>query len=171
MPRLDEETVERARRWCAEAGRHVDAADVQAALGGLSWDELLAVKAVLADPPPARPLGPFALVDVARGTPPDLAADRERAGRYRPEPAPPAAAAPDARARKPPPRTGRRPSGPSFVVRRARDRAPPPPPEPPPLPSLETLRAPGGRAVLERLIRRHGARRAGLAAALAQRWR
>jgi len=176
MPGLDDEAVERVRRWCAEAGRQTAPTEIHSALDGLSWDELLAVKVLLADPPPARPLGPFALADVARGAPPDLAADRERSGRYRPEaepaagtggpPAPRGAAASDTR-------PGRRPGGPSVVVRRARDRdrAPAPPPAPPPLPNLETLRAPAGRGVLERLVRRHGARRAALAAALGQRWR
>jgi hypothetical protein len=174
MPGLDEEVVERARRWCAEAGREATPTDVRAALDRLSWDELLAAKALLADPPPARPLGPFALADIARGAPPDLAADRERSGRYRPEAelerAPAAAPAP-ARPAGPTALPGRRPARPAVVVRRARDRAPPAPEVPPPLPALETLRAPAGRAVLERLLRRHGARRAALAAALAERWR
>jgi hypothetical protein len=56
-------------------------------------------------------------------------------------------------------------------VRRARDRVPATPRPPPPLPTLDALRAPGGRSVLERLVRKHGARRAALAAALAQGWR
>jgi hypothetical protein len=174
MPGLDDEVVERVRRWCAEAGRQTASPEIHAALGGLSWDELLAVKALLADPPPARPLGPFALADVARGAPPDLAADRERSGRYRPEAEREAgisAATAPRRAAPPALGSGRRPAGPSVVVRRVRDRAPVTPTRAPPLPTLETLRAPAGRGVLERLLRRHGARRAALAAALAQRWR
>ncbi len=43
------------------------------------------MRALLADPPPARPLGPAALADLARGAPPDVAAEREREGRYRAE--------------------------------------------------------------------------------------
>jgi hypothetical protein len=166
MPGLEEEVVQRVRRWCAEAGREAAPAEIRAALGALSWDEMLAVKALLADPPPARPLGPFALADIARGAPADLAADRERSGRYRPE-----IEAPPARPPGRPPRAGQRPARPTVVVRRARDRAPEVPAPAPSLPTLEALRAPAGRTVLERLVRRHGARRAALAAALAERWR
>jgi hypothetical protein len=57
------------------------------------------------------------------------------------------------------------------VIRRARDRSPEPPARPPQLPRLEDLRRPEGRAVLERLLRRHGARRAAIVAALAASWR
>ena len=39
-------------------------------LGPLGWDELLAVKAVLADPPPGRDLSPADLVALSRGAPP-----------------------------------------------------------------------------------------------------
>jgi len=167
MPELDPEILERVLRWCAEAGRQVRPEEVRAALVPLGWDELLRVRALLADPPPARPLGPLALVDLVRGTPADLAAEREREGRYRPEPAD----APDdvpapARARAgAPTRAGPRPRGPGArpaapVVHRKRDRAAPPPPRPAALPpSLEELFAPAGRALLERLVRAHGARR------------
>ncbi|HET9553667.1 MAG TPA: Fis family transcriptional regulator, partial [Anaeromyxobacteraceae bacterium] len=82
MTDLDAETVERVARWCAEAGRQTTAAEIRSALGALGWDELLAAKALLADPPPARPLGPYALADLARGVPADLAAERERSDRY-----------------------------------------------------------------------------------------
>ncbi|MFL5274199.1 MAG: Fis family transcriptional regulator, partial [Anaeromyxobacteraceae bacterium] len=98
MPEIDDELIARALRWCADAGRHATAAAVREALTPLSWDELLAARALLADPPPARPLGPLALADLARGALPDVAAEREREGRYGLEgdalPPPPAAAAP-----------------------------------------------------------------------------
>src|SRR5512142_1411640 len=45
MADLDPELLERAVRWCAEAGRHVGAAQVRRALAPLGWDELLAVRA------------------------------------------------------------------------------------------------------------------------------
>src|SRR5512140_500815 len=99
MAEIDDETVERVRRWCAEAGRQAPTAEIRAALAPLTWDEMLHAMALLADPPPARPLGPAALADLARGAPPDVAAERERGGRYRSEAealgtqAPPAAAA------------------------------------------------------------------------------
>src|SRR5512142_1939883 len=94
MPDLDPELLDRAVHWCAEAGRHVGAADVRRALAPLGWDELLAVRALLADPPPVRPLGPHALADLARGAPPDVAAEREREGRYASEAAADAGEAP-----------------------------------------------------------------------------
>ena len=91
MAELELETIERAVRWCAEAGRQTTPGEVRAALGSLGWDQLLAARALLADPPPARPLGPHALADLARGVPADLAAEREREARYpRPDETPPA---------------------------------------------------------------------------------
>jgi hypothetical protein len=170
MAEADAELAERVARWCAEAGRQTGAAQIRRALAALGWDDLLAVRALLADAPPARPLGPFALVDIARGTPPDLAAEREREGRYRPEEE--AASRADEAAPSPPraPRRkaatrGRRPR--EIVIHRARDRTPDPVPTAPEPPRVADLRRPEGRAVLERLIRRHGARRAALARALA----
>src|SRR5689334_11921409 len=106
MSDLDLELVERVTRWCAEAGRTTFFAEIDRALATLSWDELLAVRALLADPPPARPLGPFALADLARGVSAEMAAEREREGRYPSvdagaAPPPPAAApAPAPRAKK-----------------------------------------------------------------------
>ncbi len=90
MAELDAEMLERVARWCADAGRQAGAAEIRGALASLGWDELLTVRALLADPPPARPLGPHALADLARGVPADVAAERERGGRYRreDEPAP-----------------------------------------------------------------------------------
>lgn len=177
MAEIDAEVVERVRRWCAEAGRQAATAEIRSALAPLGWDELLAVKALLADPPPARPLGPHALADLARGTPADVAAEREREGRYAHErdatgaaAAAPADEEPGALPRAAPRRraASRRPA--QIVVHRARDRVAAPPPAPPPPPPLDALRAPEGRAVLERLLRERGARRAELARALAA-WR
>src|SRR5512138_1876718 len=93
MPDLDVELLERVARWCAEAGRPTVHPEIRRALGELGWDELLAVRALLADPPPAHPLGPFALADLARGVPLDAAAERERAGQYPSVPEDAAAAA------------------------------------------------------------------------------
>lgn len=163
--KLDEETLERAVRWCAEAGRQVTPAEVARALAPLSWDETLAAKALLADPPPARPLGPHALADIARGAPADVAAEREREGRYRAEDEPAREPAP------PPPRrrstaAAKRPPAP--VIRRARDRSSPAaPPASPARAPIDELRRPEGRTVLERILRRIGARRAAVASELA----
>jgi hypothetical protein len=181
MAEIEAEVVERVLRWCAEAGRQAGAGEVRAALGPLGWDELLAVKALLADPPPARPLGPHALADLARGTPADVAAEREREGRYRSEhdgaePSPgdlaPSVAAP--REPRPAPRArGRRTRTMTpFVIHRARDRVSPAaegardPRRP-----LEELLRPEGRSVLERLVRRCGTTRARLTAAMAEAYR
>ncbi|MFO0580968.1 MAG: Fis family transcriptional regulator [Anaeromyxobacter sp.] len=181
MADLDPELVERVARWCAEAGRHAGAAEIRAALGGLSWDALLHARALLADPPPARPLGPFALADLARGTPPDVAAEREREGRYLSEEAEAArdagrtagagAPAPEAPSTRKVTRTKKRGPAAQVVVRRAADRTPPPEASAPALPLLADLFEPPGRAVVERLVRRHGGRRPHLLAALAAGWR
>jgi len=174
MAEADAELLERVARWCAEAGRQAVTGDIRRALAPLGWDELLALRALLADPPPTRPLGPFALADIARGAPPDVAAERERAGRYRAEDevaATPALAAPPSPARR---RGARRPppTAAGIVIRRARDATPAAPPVPPPAPPLvDELLLPEGRALIERLVRHHGARRAALAAALAAGWR
>jgi len=168
MADLDPELLERAVRWCADAGRQAGLDEIRRALAPLTWDELLAVRALLAAPPPARPLGPHALVDLARGAPSDVAAEREREGRYSREDE---AAQPPSSAPPPSRRRGGARRGAGIVIRRARDRAPPAPPAPPSLPDLADLSRPEGRGVLERLVRRHGARRAPILAALAAGWR
>ena len=175
MAEVDAELIERVARWCAEAGRQAGTAEIRRAIAPLSWDELLALRALVADPPPTRPLGPHALADLARGAPPDIAAERERGGRYRPEPdaAPPTAPSPSPRSSRSPssPRGTRRPArGPGVVIRRARDVPSVVPHPPPALPPIDDLLRPEGRSTLERLVRAHGARRPALAAALAAGW-
>jgi hypothetical protein len=174
MVEIDAELVERVTRWCAEAGRQTGRAEIHTALAPLSWDELLALRALLADPPPARPLGPHALADLARGAPADVAAEREREGRYAREAGASAAssageAEPAAPAR--PRRAKGRPAPAEIVIHRARDRVVGPSAAPAPLPTTDALRAPEGRAVLERLVRSHGARRPAILAELAAGWR
>jgi hypothetical protein len=175
MAELELETIERAVRWCAEAGRQTTPVEVRAALGSLGWDQLLAVRALLADPPPARPLGPHALADLARGVPSDLAAEREREARYpSPAAAPPArpvaapASPPTGASRK---RNGRRSRRSQVVVRKLVAAAPPVASQPPRRPLFEELLLPAGRGELERLIRTHGGRRPRLVAAIAERHR
>jgi len=166
MAEIDPELIERALRWCAEAGRQTTAATVTSALAPLSWDELLAARALLADPPPLRPLGPFALADIARGAPADVAAERERGGRYVAESIPGPTETP---VRAP---SGRRKKArASYVVRRSGARTAAGAPPPRALPLLDELLLEEGRAVMERLLRRHGGRRARLVAALADGWR
>ena len=82
MPELDPEILARVLRWCAEAGAPTRGEAVRAALEPLSWDDLLAVKAAIADPPPRRGLGPAELVALARGA---SRAPRSRTGRPRAE--------------------------------------------------------------------------------------
>jgi len=169
---MDEELVTRALRWCAKAGCRVSAEQVRAAMVPLAWDDLVAVRALLADEPPTRPLGPMALADLARGIPAEVASTRERDGYYRSPgmpPSPPGRGGP-ARARSSVPRL--RQHGPvPPVVRSARERAAPTSIQPPPLPLLDELFASEGRAVLERLIRERGARRGQILEALGKGWR
>ncbi len=170
MAELDLETTERAVRWCAEAGRQTTAAEVRGALASLGWDQLLQARALLAGDPPARPLGPHALADLARGVPADVAAERERDGRYpRPGPAAPPIPAPapapvtPVALKKRAGRSTRR----EVVVRKASPAMAEVPPTPPRLPLIEELLLPAGRGELSRLIRRHGGRRPLLVSAIA----
>jgi hypothetical protein len=173
MADLDLELIERVARWCAEAGRQTTPAGIEAALGGLGWDELLAVRALLADPPPARPLGPHALADLARGATVDQVVDREQAGRYpAAPPARPAKPSTAAAPADPPPqekRPGKRAAKARLqvVVRKPVPPAAPAPPTPAALALLDELLLPPGRNALERLIRRHGGKRPALLGALA----
>jgi hypothetical protein len=160
MPDIDPEIVERAVRWCAESGRPAREEDVRAALSPLGWDELLAVKAVLADPPPARDLGPPDLVRLSRGSPPPHgAASVPDAPEATPSPRGPA------RGRS---RPSRAPAGPR--IRRARDRAEELPAAPSRLPLVDELFRESGRAELDRRIRRLGASRAAILSDLARGW-
>ena len=154
MPEIDREIIDRAMRWCAESGRPVHEDVVRHALGPLGWDALLAVKAILADPPPARDLSPSDLVALSRGGPPAATG----------APAPRAARKAGTRA----PRASRPVPGPR--IRRARDRVEPSTPSPAAPPSIDLLYQEAGRAVLDRMVRQHGANRTAILAALAAGW-
>jgi len=154
MPEIDREIIDRAMRWCAESGRPVHEDVVRHALGPLGWDALLAVKAILADPPPARDLSPSDLVALSRGGPP--------AGTGAPAPRAARKAGPRA------PRPLRPVPGPR--IRRARDRVEPSTPSPAAPPSIDFLYQEAGRAVLDRMVRQHGANRTAILAALAAGW-
>ncbi len=154
MPQLEREIVDRALRWCAESGRPVREDLVRRTLEPLGWDELLAVKAVLADPPPGSDLSPADLLALARGTVVPAAATKlPRASRRAP-------------ARES--RTARGPSGPR--IRRVRDRVEAVPSSPAALPPIELLFQEAGRSTLGRMVRRRGANRAGLLGELAAGW-
>jgi hypothetical protein len=170
MADLDLETVEKVVRWCAEAGRQTTPAEVRAALGGMNWDELLAARALLAEPPPLRQLGPYGLADMARGAPADVAAEREREGRYPRSPppgvAPPVSKPESARGSAAAPAGRRRGKARGSVIVRKKGPALPHP-APLPLPLLDELLLPPGRAALGQLVRAHGGRRPALLTALA----
>jgi hypothetical protein len=91
--------------FCRRAGSPAAPSEVREALALLAEDEDFRVRAVTDSEPSASPLGPFAVVDLIRGTEPPLAAERQRCGYYEvvralvveqqrttPPPAPPAAA-------------------------------------------------------------------------------
>lgn len=91
--------------FCRRAGGQASPVEIREALSVLSEDEDFRVRALTDGEPKAKPLGPWAVVDVLRGTPEDLAATRQGAGYYElarelvsarshPEPGPVAAAAP-----------------------------------------------------------------------------
>jgi hypothetical protein len=156
MPEIDREFLHRAVRWCAESGRPAREEDVRAVLEPLGWDELLAVKATLADPPPARNLSPADLVALSRSGPQPVSAAKDRDA--------PAPRAPRKKgARAPRPAAGPR-------IRRARDQVVSPAPGKAALPLLDGLFRESGRAELGRLVRRAGANRVALLADLATRW-
>ncbi len=68
--------------YCRRAGAPASAAEVRQALALLSPDDDFRLRALADGEPPAKPLGPFAAVDVLGGTAPDLAAERQRCGYY-----------------------------------------------------------------------------------------
>jgi len=158
MPEIDLEILHRAVRWCAESGRPAREEELRAALEPLGWDELLAVKATLADPPPGRDLSPTDLIALSRGAAPRSPAAARSA---------PAPAARPSRGKAP--RAPRPASGPR--IRRAHDAvAAPSPRRAAPLPILDGLYRESGRAELGRLVRRLGANRIAILADLASRW-
>ncbi len=68
--------------FCRRAGTPAAPRAVREALSTVSDADDFRVRAVTDAEPPVRPLGPFAVVDLARGTPVDTAALRERSGYY-----------------------------------------------------------------------------------------
>jgi len=69
--------------FCRRAGAPAPPAEVRAALSTLAAEDDFRVRTLTDDEPAARPLGPYAVVDVLRGTPQALAAQREACGYYR----------------------------------------------------------------------------------------
>jgi hypothetical protein len=156
MPEIDREFLHRAVRWCAESGRPAREEDVRAVLEPLGWDELLAVKATLADPPPARNLAPADLVALSRGGPQAASATKDR----------------EATAARSPRKKGVRAPRPAAGprIRRVRDQVASPSPGTAALPHLDGLLRESGRAELGRLVRRTAANRLAILADLATRW-
>jgi hypothetical protein len=68
--------------FCRRAGAPASPREVRSALSAISEADDFRVRAVTDAEPAARPLGPYAVVDLARGTPPELAALRQRGGYY-----------------------------------------------------------------------------------------
>lgn len=100
--------------YCRRAQAPASPKAVRDALSCLEDAEDGGLKALADGEPQARPLGPFAVVEVFRGLSPEVAASRERAGEYRGvsaslpkfgEAPPPSAPAPRASASRPPPST------------------------------------------------------------------
>jgi hypothetical protein len=96
--------------FCRRARAPAPAAEVRDALSLLSGDEDFRVTSVTDAEPAARPLGPYAVVDLLRGTAPELAAERQKVGYYdlaraladaREQPAPAPSEAPPPLAAKP----------------------------------------------------------------------
>ncbi len=68
--------------FCRRAGAPAPPGEVREALSTLSAEEDFRVGTLTDAPPAARPLGPYAVVDVLSGTTPALAAQREACGYY-----------------------------------------------------------------------------------------
>lgn len=68
--------------FCRRAGAAAPPAEVREALACLREDEDFRVRDLTDAEPGARPLGPWALIDVLRGTPEPLAATRQQSGYY-----------------------------------------------------------------------------------------
>lgn len=151
--------------YCRRAQSPASPAEVREALALLGEEEEFRVKALADAEPEARPLGPFAAIDILRGTTPQLAAQRQACGYYevvrelaaeraRKAPPPPAVRAeelPRAAVKPSPPaavsRREARPSPPTLQERIAPKRraAAPPLAEPIEPPSLRKAPAPRGR--------------------------
>jgi len=130
---------------------------VRAVLEPLGWDELLAVKATLAAPPPARDLSPADLVALSRAAAPPS------------RPAPRASGAPRAGASRRKAGGAPRPAS-APRIRRVKDVVAVLSPSPAPLPHLDGLYRESGRGEIGRLIRRLGANRVAILSDLASRW-
>src|SRR3954469_15919926 len=68
--------------FCRRARAPAPAAEVRDALSLLSGDDDFRVPSVTDAEPAAQPLGPYAVVDLLRGTAPDLCAERQKVGYY-----------------------------------------------------------------------------------------
>ena len=68
--------------FCRRADAPAPPAEVRDALCALGPEDDFRVRALADGEPPARPLGPYAVVDLVAGTPPALAAQREETGYY-----------------------------------------------------------------------------------------
>jgi hypothetical protein len=68
--------------FCRRAGAPAPPAEVREALAALDAEQDFRVRTLTDSEPPARPLGPFAVVDILSGTPPGVAAQREDCGYY-----------------------------------------------------------------------------------------
>jgi hypothetical protein len=68
--------------FCRRAGAPASPREVREALSTVTEADEFRIRAVTDAEPPLRPLGPFAVVDLARGTPAELAGLRQRSGYY-----------------------------------------------------------------------------------------
>jgi hypothetical protein len=68
--------------FCRRAGAPASPRAVREALSASAEADDFRIRIVTDGEPPVRPLGPFAVVDLARGTPADVAGLRERSGYY-----------------------------------------------------------------------------------------
>ncbi|HZI05888.1 MAG TPA: hypothetical protein VEZ71_17795, partial [Archangium sp.] len=68
--------------YCRRAKAPATPTEVREALALLSEDEDFRVRTLTDTEPQARPLGPFAVVDLLKGTAPELAAKRQECGYY-----------------------------------------------------------------------------------------
>lgn len=169
--------------FCRRARAPAPAAEVRDALSLLSGDEDFRVTSVTDAEPPARPLGPYAVVDLLRGTSPELCAERQKVGYYElaraladareqpapapaeaPPPAPPAPAPPAPKPERERPRAASKDATPSVAERiapRRREKRPLPEPRgrfsqlPPQTRPVEELQEPQTGPELEALAVQH----------------